>query len=78
MYLEDVGNNAQDREYDLKAIYRIYNESCYTQIINNFIVWFVHNKPLKFNYLINHYGIAMSFKDFYIYISNAFIEWYNL
>ena len=77
MYLESVGNNAQTRVYDLKAIYRIYNESCYTQIINNFIVWFVHNKPLKFNYLINHYGIAMSFKDFYIYISNAFIEWYN-
>lgn len=42
-----------------------------------FIKHLLKSKVLSFNYQNNQYGLAMSWIEFIIAISNSFIEWYN-
>lgn len=46
-------------------------------MLSKFIKWFLQQNLLKFNYIYDSYGIAMSHTEFIILISNKFIEWYN-
>lgn len=48
--------------------------------MNNFTSFVKHlleSKVLSFNYKNNQYGLAMSWIEFMVTISNSFIEWYN-
>lgn len=45
--------------------------------VAEFVKYFIGRKVLKFNFINNSYGFAMSFIDFNILISNEFISWYN-
>lgn len=42
-----------------------------------FIKYIIDNDVLKFNYRNNAYYLAMPTTEFYIRMSNAFVEWYN-
>ena len=42
-----------------------------------FIKHLLESKVLSFNYQNNQYGLAMSWIEFIVAISNSFIEWYN-
>lgn len=46
--------------------------------MKDFVRHLVRNKKLKFNFIRGNYGFAMSYLDYRIFISNEFIEWYNL
>lgn len=46
--------------------------------IKDFVKWVLFRKKLKFDFSNGTYGIGMSFIDWIIFISNEFIEWYNL
>lgn len=59
-----------------------YNITFSYNIVSNdfwkdFITYLLNKDILKFNYINNTYGIAMSGYEYYITISNVFIEWYN-
>lgn len=43
----------------------------------DFIRYFLLSKKLKYNFIDGSWGIAMSFEEFIITVSNSFIEWYN-
>lgn len=46
-------------------------------MLSKFIEWFLQQNLLKFNYIYDSYGIAMSHTEFTTLLSNKFIEWYN-
>lgn len=72
----------------LKAVSRTWtmqNEDCIPKFrslkrsnIKDFVKWVLFRKKLKFDFSNGTYGIGMSFTDWIIFISNEFIEWYNL
>lgn len=45
--------------------------------IKDFIKWLINQKKLKFNFK-GSFGIGMSYIEWRVFISNAFIEWYNV
>ena len=45
--------------------------------LSDFITYLINKNVLSFNYSNNTYSIAMNYYDYYITISNVFIEWYN-
>lgn len=45
--------------------------------LESFLEFLIKSKVIKFNYLGDTYGIAMTFNDFRIKVSNVFIEWFN-
>ena len=47
------------------------------KLLTDFQSYFISKKILKFNYVNNNYGIALSMKDFTLLLSNEFISWYN-
>lgn len=47
------------------------------ELIKSFLSYIFYHRILKFNYYNNQYGIALSFYEYMIIISNAFIRWYN-
>lgn len=46
--------------------------------MKDFVRYLIRNKKLKFNFIRGNYGLAMSYLDYRILISNEFIKWYNL
>lgn len=54
-----------------------YNSALPKKLLKEFIKYLIDNKCLKFNFNGASYSIAMSPFDYYIHISNIFIEWYN-
>ena len=46
--------------------------------MKDFIKHLIRDKKLKFNFIRGSYGLAMSYLDYRILISNEFIKWYNL
>ena len=45
--------------------------------MKDFVRYLIRNKKLKFNFIRGNYGLAMSYLDYRILISNEFIKWYN-
>lgn len=45
--------------------------------LKDFIICLLNKNVLKFNYCNGAYGIAMDWYDYYLILSNVFIEWYN-
>lgn len=57
--------------------YRYNNSALSKNVLRRFIKYLIDKKCLKFNFNGTSYSIAMSSFDYYINISNIFIEWYN-
>lgn len=80
--LEDLGSNtmyANETNWRTAFHDRIslsYNSLSITEI-EEFTVWMLKRGKLKFDYM-NSYGISMSFLQWLVFISNEFIEWYNI
>lgn len=74
-YLERIGKETMDK------VTTTFSPSMYYDniplCIRDFIPYFISKVALKFNFIHGNYSIAMSGIDWYITISNAFIEWYN-
>lgn len=71
--LETVGaNNARS---ELPATYRgTINRLSF---VTDFIKYFVKNTSIKFSYVNGNYALGEPLLDFWIKISNCFIEWFN-
>ena len=46
--------------------------------VKNFVKWLLDRKKLKFDYTNGSYGISMSYVNWRVFLSNEFIEWYNI
>lgn len=82
-YLEKIGkgSNLIDGETDFSMKIDTFNDYSTTfskEDMKDFIKHLIRDKKLKFNFIRGSYGLAMSYLDYRILISNEFIEWYNL
>lgn len=81
--LESLGDNGmkqkqQSEHYDvLNLAGNSYIETKTHKLLTDFQTYFISKKILKFNYVNNNYGIALSMKDLTLLLSNEFISWYN-
>lgn len=57
--------------------YRYNNSALSKNVLRKFIKYLIDKKHLKFNFNGTSYSIAMSSFDYYVNVSNIFIEWYN-
>ena len=76
-HLEHVGiENGKWSKMDLEP--NFYSTHFFEDfIITQFIRDILKDMPFRFNYVNGSYGVAMSPFEWYIAISNKFIEWYN-
>ena len=76
-HLEHVGiKNGKWSKMDLEPNFystHFFEDSVITQFIRDIL----KDMPFRFNYVNGSYGVAMSPFEWYIAISNKFIEWYN-
>ena len=76
-HLEHVGiKNGKWSKMDLEPNFcstHFFEDSVITQFIRGIL----EDMPFRFNYVNGSYGVAMSPFEWYIAISNKFIEWYN-
>lgn len=77
--LENIGvsSNSVRTTSDYNVVTNYVYEIPFIAIIRDFILHFVKEKRLKFNYKNSSYSIAMSFKEYMLLVSNEFIDWYN-
>lgn len=82
-YLERISTRGDTTsgETDFSMRFTAFND--YSNIFSkedmkNFVRHLVRNKKLKFNFIGGSYGLAMSYLDYRILISNEFIRWFNL
>ena len=79
--MENITDNARVINVDENYIFHLYallnNEDLKIKIIQ-FINWFIAQKELRFGYYDGHYMLGMSYINFIVMISNAFIKWVNL
>ena len=80
--LENIGvsgrGSSRDR-FRMLTLLRDYNsfDSMLRDNIKDFLKYVLEKQILTFNYVNNQYGLAMSWIEYTIAISNAFIDWYN-
>lgn len=53
-------------------------DSFNTEKVRQFVKWLLERKKLKFDFANGSYGISMSYITWKIFLSNEFIEWYNI
>ena len=78
--LESLGtSNMRTEEGVFKVINRLYYYGIIDirNLIKDFILHFINQGKLKFNYANGSYSIGMSFIEYMLVISNEFIDWYN-
>lgn len=46
--------------------------------VREFVTWLISRNKLKFDFNGYHYGISTTFLEWIVFISNEFIEWYNM
>lgn len=79
--LENIGISLSDNGVGNFPMTTLFN-NCVTSSFwigksKRFIKHLLESKVLSFNYQNNQYGLAMSWIEFIVAISNNFIEWYN-
>lgn len=81
-YLEKIGKyNTTNGEIDFSmksAAFSNYSTIFSKEDMKDFVRYLIRDKKLKFNFIRGNYGLAMSYLDYRILISNEFIKWYNL
>lgn len=79
--LEQVGAEQLGTGTDHFSMETLFGDYLVNDFWNNkserFIKHLLESKVLSFNYQNNQYGLAMSWIEFIVAISNSFIEWYN-
>ena len=81
--LENIytNNNSTSRlllPTDFKVVKRLINSNSFNKdMCKVFTRYLLMSKKLKFAYNSEGYSIGMSFRDYIITVSNAFIDWYN-
>ena len=79
--LEELGDSSMRVQSVTWPMYRDSQLRSYsslnTDLYKDFMMWLLRKKKLKFDFL-NGYGIGMSYIQWTIFISNEFIEWYNI
>ena len=80
-YLEKISNSEGmtigASTFTMKASYNRYTSRFTKDNMKDFVVYLIEKGKLKFNFINGNYGLAMSYIDYMILISNEFIEWYN-
>ena len=79
--LEQIGAEqlgAGTNHFSMKTLFGDYSVTGFwNDKSERFIKHLLESKVLSFNYQNNQYGLAMSWIEFIVAISNSFIEWYN-
>lgn len=79
--LEQIGAEQLGAGTDHFSMKTLFGDCPVSNFWNNkserFIKHLLESKMLSFNYQNNQYGLAMSWIEFIVAISNSFIEWYN-
>lgn len=80
-YLEKISNREGmtigASTFTMKASYNRYTSRFTKDNMKDFVVYLIEKGKLRFNFINGNYGLAMSYIDYMILISNEFIEWYN-
>lgn len=82
-YLEKIGKGGSlingETNFSMKIDgFNDYSTTFSKEDMKDFIKHLIRDKKLKFNFIRGSYGLAMSYLDYRILISNEFIKWYNL
>lgn len=79
--LEQIGTEQLGAGIDHFQMKTLFGDCPVSNFWNNkserFTKHLLESKVLSFNYQNNQYGLAMSWIEFIVAISNSFIEWYN-
>ena len=77
--MENVGANGSNKRdnFPIEQNNYIPNEYFTKELSSKFLDYLFTNNILKFNYRKGSYGLAHTFTDTVLTISNAFIDWYN-
>ena len=80
-YLEKIGKydtTIGETDFSMKSTaFNAYSIIFSKEDMKDFVRYLIRNKKLKFNFIRGNYGLAMSYLDYRILISNEFIKWYN-
>lgn len=81
-YLEKIGNKKGMvigiNAFQMKGPYHGYNSRFTKDNMKDFVKFLIRRKKLKFNFINGTYGLAMTYLDYMILVSNEFIKWYNI
>lgn len=81
-YLEKIGKydtTIGETDFSMKSdAFSNYSTIFSKEDMKDFVRHLIRDKKLKFNFIRGNYGLAMSYLDYRILISNEFIKWYNL
>ena len=82
-YLEKISANRGmiygETDFSMQSVtFNSYSIIFSKEDMKDFVRYLIRNKKLKFNFIRGNYGLAMSYLDYRILISNEFIKWYNL
>lgn len=82
-YLEKIsaggGMIYEETDFSMQSVtFDNYSTIFSKEDMKDFVRYLIRNKKLKFNFIRGNYGLAMSYLDYRILISNEFIKWYNL
>lgn len=77
--MENIGANGSNKRdnFPIEQNNYISNEYFTKELSSKFLDYLFTNNILKFNYRKGSYGLAYTFTDTVLTISNAFIDWYN-
>ena len=77
--MENIGANGSNKRnsFPIEQNNYISNEYFTKELSSKFLDYLFTNNILKFNYRKGFYGLAHTFTDTVLTISNAFIDWYN-
>lgn len=79
-YLEKINGEGMTigaGTFTMKGLYSEYTLRFTKNNMKDFVGYLIEGRKLKFNFINGNYGLAMSYIDYMILISNEFIEWYN-
>ena len=74
--LENVGKGSSGG-YKLNIVNKLNKTVFYKGIIKKFLIDYINEGLLKFNYKNNSFSLGMNKIDFIVSISNSFIQWFN-
>lgn len=77
--MENIGANGSNKRdnFPMEQNNYISNKHFTKELSSKFLDYLFTNNILKFNYRKGSYGLAHTFTDTVLTISNAFIDWYN-
>lgn len=77
--MEDIGANGSNKRDNFPIEQNNYISNVYftKELSSKFLDYLFTNNILKFNYRKGSYGLAHTFANTVLTISNAFIDWYN-